>query len=368
MGEVISLFDDRTQANIKAEMMDQMAQNNQISIMAGSYADATAGAAAFLISELYRAIAAVPAMLFVDETSGPYIDLVGETYFNIARRPGTKAQCSVTLGGTPGTVIPQGTVFLTSTGLEFVSLESVTIPESGTVETTLQAGAVGSGYNIPAAQLTKMYVNIAGLTSYVNQEATGGTDQESDAQMVRRIQERRSKPANGSNGWQYRQWAMDVPGVGDAKVVELADGPGTVGITIVDTQGQPASPEIVEQCQEAMDAQRTVGASVTVDAPEEVEISVTAAVTASIGKERVQEEFEKKLGEYFSQLISAKYGAIYYTPEEDTAYSVPYSRVLVALLTIEGVEDYSAMGINGGVKDIPLEANQIPVLGEVVVT
>ena len=247
-------------------------------------------------------------------------------------------------------------------------MESVTIPESGTVETTLQAGAVGSAYNIPAAQLTKMYVNIAGLTSYVNEEATGGTDQESDAQLVRRIQERRSKPANGSNGWQYRQWAMDVPGVGEAKVVELADGPGTLGITIVDTQGQPASPEIVEQCQEAMDAQRTVGASVTVDAPEEVEISVTAAVTASIGKEQVQEEFEKKLSEYFSQLISAKYGAIYYTPEEDTAYSVPYSRVLVALLTIEGVEDYSAMGINGGVKDIPLEANQIPVLGEVVVT
>ncbi len=71
MVEVISLFEDRTQANIKAEMMDQMAQNNQISIMAGSYADATAGAAAFLISELYRAMAAVPAMLFVDETSGP---------------------------------------------------------------------------------------------------------------------------------------------------------------------------------------------------------------------------------------------------------------------------------------------------------
>lgn len=362
------MFEDRTQDNIKSEMLTKMSENNQISTMAGSYADATAGASAYLISELYHAMAAVPSMLFVDEMSGPYIDLVGETYFNITRRPGTKAQCSVTLGGTPGTVIPQGTVFLTSTGLEFVSLEAVTIPEDGTVETTLQAGAVGSAYNIPAEQLVKMYVNISGLTSYVNQEATGGTDQESDAQLVRRIQERRSKPANGSNGWQYRQWAMDVPGVGDAKVVELADGPGTVGITIVDTQGQPASPEIVEQCQKVMDVQRTVGASVTVDAPEEVEISVTAAVTASVGKEQVQEDLEAKLTECFSQLIAGKYGTIYYTPEEDTTYSVPYSRVLVALLTVEGVEDYSAMSINGNTEDIPLAANQVPVLGEVVVT
>lgn len=362
------MFEDRTQANIKSEMMDRMAQNNQISIMAGSYADATAGAAAYLLSEMYQAMAAVPSMLFVDETSGPYIDLVGETYFNITRKAGTKAQCSVTLGGTPGTVISQGTVFLTASGLEFVSLEGVTIPEDGTVETTLQAGAVGSAYNIPAAQLIKMYVNIAGLTSYVNEEATGGTDQESDAQLVRRIQERRSKPANGSNGWQYRQWAMDVPGVGDAKVVELADGPGTVGITIVDTQGQPPSQEIVEQCQEAMEAQRTVGASVTVDAPESVEISVTAVVTASVGKEQVQQQMEAKLTEYFSQLIAGKYGTIYYAPEEDTSYSVPYSRLLVALLTIEGVEDYSSMSLNGSTNDISLAANQVPVLGEVVVT
>lgn len=362
------MFEDRTQANIKSEMVAQMSENNQISTMAGSYADATAGAAAYLLSELYQSMAAVPSMLFVDETSGPYIDLVGETYFNITRRPGTKAQCSVTLEGSPGTVIPQGTVFLTATGLEFVSLEGVTIPEEGTVETTLQAGAVGSAYNIPAEQLTKMYVNIAGLTSYVNEEATGGTDEESDALLLRRIQERRSKPANGANGWQYRQWAMDVPGVGDAKVVELADGPGTVGITIVDTQGQPASPEIVEQCQAVMDTQRTVGASVTVDAPEEVEISITASVTASVGKEQVQEALEDKLSEYFSQLIAGKYSTIYYTPDEDTAYAVPYSRVLVALLTIEGVEDYSVMSINGSTEDIPLAANQVPVLGEVVVT
>lgn len=362
------MFEDRTQANIKSEILTQMAENNQISTMAGSYADATAGAAAYLISEMYQAMAAVPSMLFVDETSGPYIDLVGETYFNITRRPGTRAQCSVTLGGIPGTVIPQGTVFLTATGLEFLSLDGVTIPDGGTEETTLQAGAVGSGYNIPAAQLTKMYVNIAGLTSYVNEEATGGTDQESDAQLVRRIQERRSKPANGSNGWQYRQWAMDVPGVGDAKVVELADGPGTVGITIVDTQGQPASPEMVEQCQEAMDAQRTVGATVTVDAPEGVEISVNAAVTASVGKEQVQKELAAKLQDYFAQLIAAKYGKIYYAPRDDTSYSVQYSRVLVALLTIEGVEDYSVMDLNGGGTDISLEANQVPVLGEVVVT
>ncbi len=60
--------------------------------------------------------------------------------------------------------------------------------------------------------------------------------------------------ANGANGWQYRQWALSVAGVGDAKVVELAQGPGTVGVTIVDSNMAPASPEIVEACQALLDA------------------------------------------------------------------------------------------------------------------
>ena len=39
------------------------------------------------------------------------------------------------------------------------------------------------------------------------------------------------------NGYQYRQWAMEIPGVGNAKVVELPGGPGTVSYTHLG--GQP---------------------------------------------------------------------------------------------------------------------------------
>lgn len=364
------MFEDRTQENIKQEMLDMLAKESQVATMAGSYADATVGAAAFLLSEFYQTLPSVLAMLFVDETSGPYIDLVGETYFNITRRAGTKARCGVTLTGLPGTRIPQGTVFLTSAGLEFETLEEVYIQPSGSVYTTLQAMEVGSAYNIEAHQLSKMYVNLAGLESYDNETATGGTDEESDALLLQRIQERRAKPANGANGWQYRQWAMAVDGVGDAKVVELANGPGNVGVTIVDTQWQPASPEILQSCKETLEEQRTVGASVVVDVPEKLEIRVEAAVTVSTStsKDQVQRTLEEKLATYLGQLIGGKYGQIYYTPEEDGAYSLPYSRVLVALLTIDGVEDYTSLQVNGGTQDIQIGANQVPVLGEVVVT
>lgn len=364
------MFEDRTQENIKAEALALLSPEAGVSALAGSYADATIGAAAGQISALYQVLPAVVSMLFVDESSGPYIDLVGSTYFNITRRPGTKAKCSITLNGDAGTTLPAGTVFLTRSGLEFLLLEAVTIPQGGTAEGKLEAAEAGAAYNVGAGEITRMYVNAAGLSSYVNGEASGGTDTEGDAALLARIRERREKPANGANGWQYRQWALSVAGVGDAKVVELADGPGTVGVTIVDSNMAPASPEIVEACQALLDAQRPVGATVTAAAPGEVEIAVSATVvlTSPATAETVKETFAARLKEYLAGVIRAKYSAVYYGPEEDKAYTVIYNRILALLLTIDGVENASSLTVGGGTSDVTIQANQAPVAGTVEVT
>ena len=270
------MFEDRTQEQIKAEMLADIDQETGLSSMAGSYADATVGAAARQISEFYQALPAVVSMLFVDETSGGYLDLVGQTYFNITRRPGTRARCDITITGSAGTVIPEGTLFLTATGLQFALMEDITIPEGGTANGVLEAAQEGADYNVGPGAIVSMFVNLPGLTSFSNQQASGGTDTESDAALLQRIQERRQKPINGANGWQYRAWALSVPGVGDAKVVELAEGPGTVGVTLVDSTMDPASPEIVSACQTLIDAQRPVGATAMVSAPTAAETRVGA--------------------------------------------------------------------------------------------
>ena len=150
------MFEDRTQANIKAEALALLSPAAGVSALSGSYADATLGAVAGQLSELYQVLPAVVSMLFVDEYSGPYIDLVGKTYFNITRRPGTKARCSITLNGDAGTTLPAGTVFLTRSGLEFLLLESVTIPQGGTAEGTLEAAEIGAAYNVGAGEITRI--------------------------------------------------------------------------------------------------------------------------------------------------------------------------------------------------------------------
>ena len=364
------MFEDRTQEQIKKEMLADIDQETGLSSMAGSYADATVGAAARQISEFYQALPAVVSMLFVDETSGGYLDLVGQTYFNITRRPGTKARCGITLTGSAGAVIPAGTLFLTATGLQFALMESVTIPEGGTADAVLEAAQEGADYNVGPGAIVSMFVNLPGLTSFSNQQASGGTDTESDAALLQRIQERRQKPINGANGWQYRAWALSVPGVGNAKVVELAEGPGTVGVTLVDSTMDPASPEIVSACQTLIDAQRPVGATALVSAPTAVEIDVTAVVVISSATtpETVKAELGKQLGAYLTGLIREKYDVIYYAPEDDKAYTVIYNRILALLLTVDGVINATSLTVNGGTADTTVQPDQVPVIGSLEVT
>lgn len=364
------MFEDRTQENIKAEALALLSPAAGVSALAGSYADATLGAVAGQLSELYQVLPAVVSMLFVDEYSGPYIDLVGSTYFNITRRPGTKARCDLTLNGDAGTTLPAGTVFLTRSGLEFLLVEDVTIPQTGKGTGILEAAETGAAYNVGEGEINRMYINAVGLSSYTNGEAQGGTDTESDAALLARIRERREKPANGANGWQYRQWALSVAGVGDAKVVELSDGPGTVGVTIVDSSMAPASPEIVEAVQTELDENRPVGARVAVAAPGSVELAVSAVVviTAATTAQAVKEAFAVRLRDYIEEIIRAKYGTIYYGPEEDGPYTVIYNRILALLLTIDGVENAASLTINGGTDDVTIRADEVPALGTVEVT
>ena len=363
------MFEDRTTENLKKETLAEIEPATGVSSMAGSYADATVGPLCQAVSRLYKALPGVLSMLFVDESSGRFLDLVGGDYFDLTRREGTKARCSVTLTGKAGTVVNAGTVFLTAEGLEFVLLSAVTIGAAGTALGELEAAEVGSAYNIQPDSLTQMYVNLTGLESYKNSQGEGGTDRESDLALYTRIDEARKRPDTSGNGWDYRSWALEVPGVGEAKVVELPQGPGTVGVTVIDSNYQTAAEEILEAVRANIQAKRPVGPAVTVDTAGEVEITVSAAVTVSgTTPGAVQAELESRLKDYLAQLVRGKYQKIYYGPEEDGPYSLIYNRVLALLLSIEGVENFSALTVNGTTADVILQADQVPVLKEVSVT
>ena len=357
------MYEDKTPEAIKAAILAAIKQSQGLSTMAGGFADGVAGPVAEQLSEAYRALEGVPSMLFVDESSGGYIDLVGGQYYSITRREGTRAYCDITFNGAPGLVIPKGTAFLTAGGLSYALMAAVALGPEGTGRGRLEAAEAGSAYNVEAGAIDRIY-------DYHSEAAAGGTDAESDAALLARIRERVQRPPTSGNGYQYRQWAMEIPGVGNAKVVELPGGPGTVGVTLVDSNDRAPSEEIVEAVEAHIEEERPVGAAVTVAAATEREVTVAAQVslTGGAGAGAVQDAFRAALAGYLHTLIEGKYSMVYYDPAGDKPYTLLYNRVLALLLNVDGVENFASLTVNGGTADVTIQAGEIPVLGEVSVT
>ena len=364
------MYENKTPEAIKAAMLGEIREGTGLSALAGGFADGVTGPVAEQLSQCYMSLDAVPDMLFPDESCGAYIDQVGEQYYAITRRAGTTASCAISFVGTPGLVIPQGTAFLTGGGLSFSLAAAVTLGAEGTGSGRLEADAVGSAYNVEAGAVDRMYVNLAGLTSYTNGAASGGTDPESDAALLARIRERVQQPPTSGNGYQYRQWAMAVPGVGNAKVTELPDGPGTVGVVLVDANREAPGEDIVEAVEAAIGQERPVGAAVSVSGATERSIDLTAAVTLTQGGSTaaVEEALAGQVTAYFHTLVDEHFTPVYYNSADDGPYPVLYNRVLGLLLGIPGVEDFSALTLGGGTGNITLTKDQVPVLGSVRVT
>lgn len=346
------MFEDVTVESIKAAILTDAGA--ELETREGSFLDSMAGPAALEIWKVYQSLSALVSIAFPDDTSGGYLDIEGAKY-GITRKSGTKARAVMTLSGTAGTVVPAGTVFLTSGSLEYTLLEAVAL--TGGADTgTVEAAEVGDEYNVEAGTITQMVVTIPGLSTWTNAAAEGGTDQETDDALYLRIEAYRSKPATSGNAYHYEQWALEVDGVGKVQVLPLADGPGTVTVLVADSNLEPAVETIVDAVAAHIEEERPIGAAVTVAAPEALAVAVAATVTidGTTDLETVQAALEDSLSAYLKGLVF-------------DAETILYNRVAYLLLSIDGVTDYSALTVNGGTANVSIPDGSIPVLGEVTV-
>lgn len=364
------MYEDRTAEAIRAEICADIQAETGASPVTGGFIDTMVGRLAVEHAKVYSALNAAIALIFPDEDSGAFLDLHGEAYHNLERRTGSKARAAMTFSGTAGTVIPAGTVFVTSTGLEFATEKAVTLNNGGMAGGYVQAAEVGARYNVGADELTKMYVALAGLDEWHNAAASGGSDVESDGAYYARIDEKRKRPPTSGNVYHYRQWALSVPGVGAVKVIPLADGAGTVGVHIVGEDMTPAGAETVARVSEVIAANRPIGPTVTVQAPRAVPITIVARVELAAGGAvaAIQSAFVDKVREYLGGLVERKYAVIYAGKDEDTPYKVVYNRLAALLMDVEGVSNYVSLTVNGVAGDATIAADAVPVLGEVTVT
>ncbi|PAD72380.1 baseplate J/gp47 family protein [Paenibacillus campinasensis] len=357
-------FEDQTAAVILERMLD--ASPPDIDKRQGSVTYDLTAPAAIEIERAYVELDVVLAAGFADTTSGQWLDMRAKEY-GLTRKPAVKSIGLLTFSGEDGTVIPAGTV--TSTGGEnpvyFVTKAPGTIA-GGSVTVAAEAQEGGANGNVMAGEIDTLLGDLAGVVTVTNADFfEGGVDAESDASLLARYFERARRPATSGNANQYRQWALEVPGVSDAKVYPIWSGPGTVKVVLLDDDKTAPDSTIIEAVQNYIDPTKDgtgqgvapVGAICTVAGAVEVPINISVKVTLASGAtvDEVKAQIEAGVKAYLESLA-------FVDP------LVRVTRIANAILDIPNVIDYENLLVNGAYANVQIADGEVAVLGDVVVT
>lgn len=347
-----------TPESIKQDILAEL--SGTVETREGSYANTLVSPAAYQMWLTYQLVPYFLQMAFPDDSSGEFIDSRAAD-FGLYRTAGEKAAVTLRFeragsGETPE--VPAGTRAYTEDGLGFVTTEGA-VWADGYAEAAAQAESQGRMYNVAAESITVMGRNLPGIAGVTNPEAAyGGTDEETDAALLARYREHLQRPASSGNKNHYIAWAKEVSGVGHAACVPLWNGPGTVKVILGGPDMAPVDSAVVTAAAAHIEAERPIGAAVTVVSALAKVINVTATVTLAAGTAAadVQRQLTAALTEMFGKF---PFGA---------EKLIRYSRCLALLLDCDGVEDYSVFRINGGQANLTAEVQETPTVGTVTIT
>lgn len=350
------MYEDQTEQVIRDRML--AAINSLLDKREGSFTWDSVAPVALELAELYIQLGHLHRVSFVTASYGGYLDLRAQEW-GLTRHPATHATGVITLTGTAGVVVPVGTKFRTGAGVEFELTADAGIDAGGTGTGGIRAVVAGTAGNVLAEAITEIPTAIQGLQSVTNAEPTsGGAEVETDDMLRERLLERMSRPATSGNIYHYIQWAKAVPGIGDARVVPIWDGPGTVKVILLDNNRQPASAELVAEVVSYIEAERPIGALVTVVAATGVPINVSVTISYDAGLYTLEETTAA-----VEQAIAAYLAQVAFRQDQ-----VSYAKLGSVIMGVDGVLDYSDLLVNGSTVNITIDTAEVPVLGTVTLS
>lgn len=345
----------------------------------GSPIPTALGPAAFVLEGFFLSLNQVQQQAFIQTAVGDSLDLLGA----VAGLKRDQASAAVRLG-VFNMDVPIGCRFSTMSGSNSINFSvtataTVTEPQPGDYYYQLTAetpGSIGNEYTGPILPITV----IPGLTSaQITSILIPGDDTETDDAFRQRIITALHEKPFGGNIASYRTAITDIDGVGAVQVYPTWNGGGTVLCSVLGSNWLPASEELVENVQRAIDpppsqgqglGMAPIGAQVTITAPTEVAIQVTATLELSPGYAigQVQQPVEEAIEAYLLTIRQA--WATNISPSGvEYAANVYLSRITAAIVSVIGVVNATGVQLNGGTSDLVLTetgtVQQVPVIGTV---
>ena len=162
------------------------------------------------------------------------------------------------------------------------------------------------------------------------------------------------------NDSDYIRWAKEVVGVGSVVVLSEWNGPGSVKLVILDSNGKPGNTSILSSVYDYIvspnDRKRRlapIGATVSVAAPETIEMRFRATIVLDEGftLKAVQDGFAKDMLQYYEE--AKQEGMLVYT------------KMAAVLSDTAGVDDYTDFLVNDKKENIMISQALYPETTEV---
>lgn len=336
------MFESMTYDNILADMLKRVTLD--VDKREGSIIYDALAPCAYHLAETYYQLNNFLDLVSGDTAVGEYLDRVVADY-GITRKSATYAvrkvetTASVSIGTRWGI---SGTTY-TITKLLSSNVYSAVCEQSGEIG-NLYAGTLE---NID---------NVNGVAATLTDIITSGADEETDDNLRARFYTQIQAPSTSGNADNYREWALKVSGVGDAKVFPLWNGAGTVKVLVVDSD-MAIDETLPDTVYEYIETVRPIGAIVTVSSPTSQSIQVSATVTldGSQTLNKVQAAFSAMMTKYLKEAVFE-------------LYSVSYAKIGSLLLSVDGLQDYSRLLVNGGTENVTLTNEQMPIAGNITLS
>lgn len=339
--------------DIQSRMVSEMNKVSDKATMEGSFARDVISANSVEFENAKAEIALMIQAAYGTTAWGDYLTAIASE-FGVDRKAATHAVGRVVVYGSAGSYVPKGTLFDTKDGsIQFATDTAVTIGASGSVEVSVTSVGTGAACNIAAHTIVHIPMSVPGVSRVDNPLGThDGAAVEDDETLRARYLAYVREPATSGNAYHYKRWALAVPNVGEAKVIPLWNGPGTVKVLIIGPDRNRCSDEVVKNCKDYIESVRPIGATVTVVTPSYIPINIKATLKVRNTDNGYYAACQKALTEYF---INKGFN-------EDNVVSV--AQVGRIILNTGLIEDYSALTLNDKSANITISADQLPRLGK----
>lgn len=302
-----------------------------------------------------KKIAEVQDKLDVEKLTGDELTRTVYQRTGQSRKLATPATTTVIASGAAGTIVRTGELVGTETIL-FTVIEEATLNESGLGHVRIQCNEFGQIGNVPANTIINIPVSIPGIINVYNPEpVVDGYDEETDNDLRQRYYDKLQRPGKAGNKYHYREWALEVTGVGDAKVFPRYNGPLTMKVVVIDANKLPAPIELVEDVRDHIEVEMPFGVEdLNVMPADALVLNLSVAITLMPGytEEVVKANIKKNATKYMKEIAFK-------------ASFVSYAKIGALIIDSDGVMDYQDLLINGSTANVVIPDDAVAIMGGV---